>query len=123
MVIVFSSFVQAAEGSTYGIVPYVDPPSTGSIAGIVGAGGNSVAVCFGLCFHQLESITTAFNIMGFSILGSAVLTFLVSITNYRSILGGEDSEAIKAAWQRAGTATLAIPEEKVFEDEDDEARA
>lgn len=37
----FSVFVQAAEGSTYGIVPYVDPPSTGSIAGIVGAGGNT----------------------------------------------------------------------------------
>ena len=31
------AIVQAAEGSTYGIVPYVNPPVTGSIAGVVGA--------------------------------------------------------------------------------------
>jgi len=123
ILVIFSSFVQAAEGSTYGIVPYVDPPSTGSIAGIVGAGGNTGAVCFGLCFRQLDNIKTAFNIMGFSILGSALLTFLIVIKNHRSILGGEDSEAIKAAWQKKGTATLEVPEEKAFEDDDDEARA
>ena len=41
VMVFFSLFVQAAEGSTYGIVPYVDPPATGSIAGIVGAGGNT----------------------------------------------------------------------------------
>eukprot|EP00957_Ditylum_brightwellii_P201953 15327940-Ditylum_brightwellii.AAC.1 len=34
----------AAEGTSYGIVPYVNPPCTGSIAGIVGAGGNTGAV-------------------------------------------------------------------------------
>lgn len=34
IMVIFSLFVQAAEGSTYGIVPYVDPPSIGSIAGI-----------------------------------------------------------------------------------------
>jgi len=40
IMVIFSLFVQAAEGSTFGIVPYVDPPATGSISGIVGAGGN-----------------------------------------------------------------------------------
>jgi NNP family nitrate/nitrite transporter-like MFS transporter len=123
ILVIFSSFVQAAEGSTYGIVPYVNPPATGSIAGIVGAGGNCGAVAFGLCFRQLDKISTAFNIMGFSILGSCLLTFLVVIKGHRSILGGEDSEATKAAWQRTGTATLAVPEEKAFDDDDDEARA
>jgi len=117
ILVIFSSMVQAAEGSTYGIVPYVNPPATGSVSGIVGAGGNSGAVAFGLCFRQLPKIQTAFNIMGFSILGSAVLTFLVSIKGHRSILGGEDSEASKAAWMRTGTSTLAVPEEKAFEDD------
>lgn len=37
---VFSLFVQAAEGSSYGIVPYVNPTFNGSVCGIVGAGGN-----------------------------------------------------------------------------------
>jgi len=123
ILVVFSSFVQAAEGSTYGIVPYVNPAATGSISGIVGAGGNTGAVAFGLCFRQLKKIKNAFMIMGFSILGSAVLTFLVAIKGHRSILGGEDSEAVKAAWQRTGTATLAVPGDKEFGDDDDEARS
>merc|ERR1712045_206083 len=63
ILVIFSSFVQAAEGSTYGIVPYVDPPATGSISGIVGAGGNTGAVCFGLCFRQL-GMRKGFTLMG-----------------------------------------------------------
>mmetsp|Transcript_30963 Transcript_30963/g.64887 ORF Transcript_30963/g.64887 Transcript_30963/m.64887 type:complete len:236 (+) Transcript_30963:38-745(+) len=63
IMVIFSSFVQAAEGSSYGIVPYVNPPVTGSIAGIVGAGGNTGAVCFGLGFRQLET-KAAFLLMG-----------------------------------------------------------
>merc|ERR1712048_217167 len=43
VLVFFSLFVQAAEGTSYGIVPYVDPPNTGSIAGIIGAGGNTGA--------------------------------------------------------------------------------
>ena len=48
VLVFFSLFVQATEGTSYGIVPYVDPPNTGSIAGIIGAGGNTGAVGFGL---------------------------------------------------------------------------
>lgn len=120
ILVIFSTMVQAAEGATYGIVPYVDPPSTGSISGIVGAGGNTGAVCFGLCFRQLPNIKTAFNIMGFTIIGSAAMTFLVSIKGHRSLLGGEDSEAVKAAWQRKGATTLSVPSEKAFTDDDEE---
>lgn len=108
ILVIFSSFVQAAEGSTYGIVPYVNPPATGAISGIVGAGGNTGAVCFGLCFRQLE-IKRAFYIMGFSIFGSAGASLLVSIKNHRRIIGGEDSEAVRAAWMKTGTSTLAVP--------------
>jgi hypothetical protein len=53
--------------------------------------------------------------MGFSILGSAVLTFLVMIKGHRSsILGGEDSETVKAAWQKSGNNlnTISAPEDK-----------
>jgi NNP family nitrate/nitrite transporter-like MFS transporter len=111
ILVIFSSFVQAAEGSTYGIVPYVDPPSTGSIAGIVGAGGNTGAVCFGLCFRQLKT-KTAFYIMGFTVLGSSFLSALVSIKGHRSLLCGQDSEAVEAAWKKTetkNTTTLEVP--------------
>jgi len=116
ILVIFSSFVQAAEGSTYGIVPYVDPPSTGSISGIVGAGGNTGAVCFGLGFRQLAKTKDAFNLMGFTILGSAALTFLISIKGHRSIFGGEDSEAVKAAWQKSGQTITKPGDKDEFDD-------
>ena len=111
ILVIFSSFVQAAEGSTYGIVPYVDPPATGSISGIVGAGGNTGAVCFGLGFRQLAKTKDAFTLMGCTILASSVLTFVIIIKGHRHMLGGEDSEAVKAAWQR-NNATITAPEDK-----------
>jgi NNP family nitrate/nitrite transporter-like MFS transporter len=32
----FSVFVQAAEGSTFGIVPYLNPNLTGTVSGVIG---------------------------------------------------------------------------------------
>jgi NNP family nitrate/nitrite transporter-like MFS transporter len=90
VMIVFSLFVQAAEGSTYGIVPYVDPASTGSVAGIVGAGGSTAAVGFGMGFRQL-SYESAFVIMGWTIIGSAVLSVFFKLKGHRSLLWGKDN--------------------------------
>jgi len=89
IMICFSIFVQAAEGTSYGIVPYVDPASTGSIAGIVGAGGNSGAVAFGMGFRNLP-YKDAFNIMGFSILGSSLLSLFICIKGHRGLVTGTD---------------------------------
>lgn len=110
ILVIFSSFVQAAEGSTYGIVPYVDPASTGSIAGIVGAGGNTGAVAFGLCFRQLND-KTAFLIMSISIFVSAALSVFVGIKGHRSLLWGQDSPSVEAAWKGNETSSdvLAFP--------------
>jgi len=100
----FSLFVQAAEGSTYGIVPYVDPPSTGSISGIVGAGGNTGAVGFGLGFRQL-SYKKAFIIMGATIMGSAGLSVFLNIKGYAQLLWGSDAAVDKE------TGTLVVPQQ------------
>ena len=85
--VVFSLFVQAAEGTSYAIVPYVDPPNTGSVSGIVGAGGNVGAVAFGFCFRQLDS-TDAFQIMGGSIIFSSLLSVFINIQGYTKMFGG-----------------------------------
>merc|ERR1712060_1017248 len=99
----FSAFVQACEGSTYGIVPYVDPPATGSIAGIVGAGGNCGAVAFGFCFRQLSSYNQAFDIMAAAILCSAVLCVFIFIK-------GESAMFTKGAPKEVTKdTTLAVP--------------
>ena len=104
VMVFFSLFVQAAEGSTYGIVPYVDPPSTGSIAGIVGAGGNTGAVGFGMGFRQLN-YKEAFVIMGCTILGSSVLSVLIQVKGHAGILCGKDHETISKPAQ-----TLTVPD-------------
>jgi MFS transporter, NNP family, nitrate/nitrite transporter len=90
--IVFSIFVQAAEGSCFGIVPYIDYPRTGSVTGIVGAGGNVGAVCFGLAFRQLD-YASAYRIMGFSILGSCFLSFFISIPGQSKLFGFSNTKA------------------------------
>jgi NNP family nitrate/nitrite transporter-like MFS transporter len=105
VMLVFSVFVQAAEGSTYGIVPYVDPSSTGSIAGIVGAGGNTGAVGFGLAFRQLADDKDAFIVMGATILASSFLTLFIVLKGHAGILFGEDGPQAQKAAQ-----TLVVPE-------------
>lgn len=55
--IVFSLFVQMSEGATYGVVPFMNKKALGSVAGIVGAGGNAGAVAAGFLFRS-ESLTT-----------------------------------------------------------------
>jgi NNP family nitrate/nitrite transporter-like MFS transporter len=104
VMIFFSLFVQAAEGSTYGIVPYVNPAATGSIAGIVGAGGNTGAVGFGLGFRQL-GYKDAFIIMGATILGSSALSVFINIKGYSSLLWGVDAPVATKT-----PAILSVPE-------------
>jgi MFS transporter, NNP family, nitrate/nitrite transporter len=87
----FSLFVQACEGTSYAIVPYVDPPFTGSTTGIIGAGGNVGAVCFGLAFRELP-YKDAFLLMGLSILASAVSSIFIVIPGHAGILFGRDRE-------------------------------
>jgi len=113
IMVVFSSIVQSAEGSTYGIVPYVNPPVTGSIAGVVGAGGNCGAVGFGLGFRQLETLQ-AFYLMAGTIIASGLLTVFICIKGHAGLFTGQDSEEAVAAYQKSATAapaqTLQVPE-------------
>ena len=44
LLFLFSVCVQAAEGLSFGIVPYISRPALGVVSGMVGAGGNSGAV-------------------------------------------------------------------------------
>jgi len=109
MLTIFSIFVQAAEGSTYGIVPYVNSKSVGAVAGIVGAGGPSGAVSFGLVFRQLDA-KLAFNVMAGVVVVSGLLSSLITIKGHRGLLFGKDDS-------RAATITLVNQQNQ--EDDDD----
>ena len=94
MMAIFSIFVQAAEGSTYGIVPYVNPAVTGSIAGIIGAGGSCGAVVFGFMFRDL-SYFHAFVLMGLVAASSSVLSLFVVIRGHAGIMCGQDAPELR----------------------------
>lgn len=83
---IFSIFVQAAEGSTYGIAPYVNRHSVGSVAGIVGAGGPLGAVVFGLGFLLLDNTTHVHNFMGVFVMVAGVATLGMNIRGEGGIL-------------------------------------
>ena len=87
----FSLFVQAAEGTSFAIVPYIDPPNTGSLSGIIGAGGNVGAVCFGLGFREME-YSDAFLLMGLCILASALSCFFIVIPGHAGVFLGQDMD-------------------------------
>jgi MFS transporter, NNP family, nitrate/nitrite transporter len=87
----FSLFVQACEGTSYAIVPYVDPLHTGSQTGVIGAGGNVGAVCFGLAFRELP-YKDAFLLMGLSILASAASSIFIVIPGHAGLIFGRDQQ-------------------------------
>lgn len=79
-------------GTCYGLVPYIDSANTGTVAGIVGAGGNVGAVVLGLLFMN-EDYDDAMEYMGYFTLVMGLLTPLIVIKGYRGILfGREDME-------------------------------
>jgi len=75
--IVFSLCVQMSEGATYSVVPFISKRALGSVAGIVGAGGNAGAVAAGFLFKGSLSWPTALLILGGIVTGVAFLAFLV----------------------------------------------
>ena len=83
--------VQMSMGTCYGVVPYVDSPNTGSVAGIVGAGGNVGAAILGLFFIKYE-YPNAMEYMGWFTIATGLLTPLIVIKGYSGILFGHDDK-------------------------------
>ena len=70
-------FVQMAAGATYAVVPFINTKALGSVAGIVGAGGNLGAVGAGLLFTNMMPWPTAIMILGFTVVVASFATFFV----------------------------------------------
>ena len=75
---VLAIFVQMSNGATFSVVPFVNRKALGSVAGIVGAGGNAGAVAWGFLF-KTSAFTwpTAFLILGAIVTASSFLAFAV----------------------------------------------
>ncbi|KNC78658.1 hypothetical protein SARC_08916 [Sphaeroforma arctica JP610] len=79
VLVVFSIFVQSAEGATFAIVPYVMPKYTGTIAGVVGAGGNFGAICWGFLFRGIPDRTEAMLYLGCICAGFSFLCLFIRV--------------------------------------------
>ncbi len=105
----FSLFVQMSSGATFPVVPFVNRASIGSVAGIVGAGGNAGAVAAGFLFRTdgLET-QTFFLILGAIVILIAPITLIVRFS-------ARDEAVQSSAVRRALTARLATVVSPVYE--------
>ena len=96
--IIFSLFVQMSEGATFSVVPFINRKALGSVAGIVGAGGNAGAVAAGFLF-RMESLTfgDALLLIGIVVVAVAPLAFLVRFSPQRE---AEERSAMAGALAR-----------------------
>jgi len=122
MLIMFSVGVQASEGSTFGVVPYVKPSATGSVSGVVGAGGNIGAVCWGFIFLYRGSMPPqdCLMIISFIVIFSALITPFVFIPGQPGLFASphltkEQLAAIDKAHQATKVPTTDIIDEEAGE--------
>ncbi len=93
--VVFSLFTQMSEGATYSVVPFINKKALGSVAGIVGAGGNAGAVGAGFLFG-VEALDWPQSLL---ILGGVV--FVVSFATYFVTFSKEAEAEAKAEHDKA----------------------
>ncbi|CAN5616044.1 MFS transporter [soil metagenome] len=91
--IVFSLFVQMAEGATFSVVPFVNKKALGSVAGIVGAGGNAGAVAAGFLFKGAIPWPTALLILGAAVTVCSFSAFAVRFSEAAEAEAASDFEA------------------------------
>ncbi|MEA3252736.1 MAG: MFS transporter [Pseudomonadota bacterium] len=107
IMLVFSLFVQMAEGATFGVVPFVNRNALGAVAGIVGAGGNAGAVAAGFLFRA-ESLSYQQGLLylGMAVMLASFFTFLVRFSP--QVLAEEDDAYRAASEEGDATATLSL---------------
>lgn len=108
--ILFSLFVQMAEGATFSVVPFINKKALGSVAGIVGAGGNAGAVAAGFLFKYKSVLPwpTALLILGMVVTGCSFLAFTVRfpvVAETEAQEQPESSEALQPSFLAGGSVT------------------
>ena len=114
MMFVFGLSLKMANGATYSLVPFVSPIAVGSVAGIVGAGGNIGAMLIAFMFkakalHATKQVvengitktkdlidyTPAFTQLGYILVGIAIFVFIFrTITAQKKSIDIQESNAV-----------------------------
>jgi len=87
VMVFFSVFTQAAEGSTFSLVPYVQPNNLGIVSAITGAGGNLFAALLQALFYKnISDFLLPFKLHAMFVFFGAFLTICISFENQGSLL-------------------------------------
>jgi MFS transporter, NNP family, nitrate/nitrite transporter len=95
VMIIFSLFVQMAEGATFSVVPFVNRQALGPVAGIVGAGGNAGAVAAGFLF-RIESLSAEQALLYLGV-GVALAAPVVLLVRFSAQNEAEEKKALEHA--------------------------
>lgn len=99
--IFFSLCVQMSEGATFSVVPFINKRALGSVAGIVGAGGNAGAVAAGFLFKGSLAWPTALFLLGALVTCSSFLTFAVQFSEAAENEARTDTDTANKRHRRA----------------------
>jgi len=104
VLICFSIFVQMSEGTSYGIVPFMNKQQLAVVSALVGAGGNLGAVIAGFCFYKpIENDLLPFKIHAGYVMFWTLLSPLYYWSEYGGMFSGpKDGTAIDAKVQETG---------------------
>ena len=90
VLIVFSVLVKMAQGATFSLVPFINKKALGTVAGIVGAGGNAGAVAAGFLFKSSLEWPTALWILGGIVTVCSFLSFAVRFSSEAEVESQSD---------------------------------
>jgi len=101
--VMFSLCVQMAEGTSYGIVPFMKPEQLACVSALVGAGGNAGAVFAGFAFYKQEwnedpvlgqdATLTPFKLHALSVIATALMNPLYYWPKYGGMFCAPVEEA------------------------------
>merc|ERR1712054_478788 len=98
VLICFSTFVQMAEGTSYGIVPFMNKQQLAVVSALVGAGGNLGAVIAGFCFYKpIEDDLLPFKVHAGYVMFWTLLSPLYYWPEYGGMFSGPKEGAATAA--------------------------
>jgi MFS transporter, NNP family, nitrate/nitrite transporter len=105
--VVFSLFVQMAEGATYSVVPFINKRSLGAVSGIVGAGGNVGAVLYAqFLLRSGLPLEDCFLYYGFIVSGIGLLGFLVRFSEQAEAEAAREFEAGRSDAETTNAAAI-----------------
>jgi NNP family nitrate/nitrite transporter-like MFS transporter len=84
MMFFFGLCLKMANGATYSIVPFINSKAVGSVAGIVGAGGNVGAMVIGFLFKSV-SYASAFLYLGIAVFIVGIVVLAVRLTIKKTV--------------------------------------